>query len=126
LLLSLWLSPRPTNTGSIGGGGATLWLQTTNVKLIAHGYYPLTIRNDSAYALGQTRGKWATRYTWPNQIPFRVWERAMPRISDLFADVAVYIYRDLDDAKLGESQGGSGFVALVSLEQSPDWCQLYV
>ena len=50
----------------------------------------------------------------------------MPRISDLFIDVAVYIYPDLDAAKLGVSQGGSGFVVEVPLEQNPDWTQMYV
>jgi len=47
------------------------------------------------------------------------------RIADLFTDIAVYIYQSLDDAKLGDKSGGSGFLVHVPLELS-GWREVYV
>jgi hypothetical protein len=54
-----------------------------------------------------------------------VWEKDMPRIADYFADFVVYIYSSLSDAKCGEREGGSGFLAHVPLEVNSKWAELY-
>jgi hypothetical protein len=50
----------------------------------------------------------------------------MPRISDAFTDCAAYIYGSLQDAKLGEHQGGSGFLVHAPFEQNPEVGHIYV
>jgi len=52
----------------------------------------------------------------------------MPRIHDVYADCAVYIYESVDDAKNGERQGGSGFIVHVEFEENLGfgpftWCR---
>ena len=50
----------------------------------------------------------------------------MSRISDRFTEIAVYIYTSLDDAKRGESYGGSGFMVDVPFETNTELHYLYV
>ncbi len=69
---------------------------------------------------------WVTRYSWPNRIPYQVWEKSVPRISDAFTDCAVYIYGSLLDAQLGLHQGGSGFLVYVPFDQNPEVGHIYV
>jgi len=59
-------------------------------------------------------------------MPYYVWENSVPRIADGFLQCAVYIYGSLEDAQLGEHQGGSGFLTHVSFENNPDWSEVYV
>lgn len=62
------------------------------------------------------RGRWITRYSWPNRLPFAVREKIVPRFSDDYVETAVYIYRSIAEAKAGERQGGSGFIVAVPSE----------
>jgi hypothetical protein len=50
----------------------------------------------------------------------------VPRISDIFADCAVYLYRSRADAEAGERRGGSGFMVLVPFENDRKWSEIYV
>lgn len=59
-------------------------------------------------------------------MPYSVWEKTVPRISDMFLQCAVYVYASLEDAKLGEHQGGSGFLVHVRFDQNRDWSEVYV
>jgi hypothetical protein len=69
---------------------------------------------------GLRQGTWVTRYSWPNAIPFRVWEPTVPRIKDFYTDCAFYVYRSLAEAKAGERSGGSGFLACIPLTGNPE------
>ena len=71
-------------------------------------------------------GRWVTLHSWPNRLPYRVWERSVPRIADYYTHCAVYIYESLADAQGGEHYGGSGFLCHVSLPNNPKWAELYV
>jgi hypothetical protein len=71
------------------------------------------------------RGRWVTRYSEPGGIPFWVWERSMPRISDQFTECAVYLYASVQDAKDGARQGGSGFLVGVPSQRFPDLSFVY-
>jgi hypothetical protein len=53
-------------------------------------------------------------------------ESQLPRISDNYTDIAVYIYRSLEEANNGVRQGGSGFLVGVPLVQNPDLGFTYV
>ncbi len=44
----------------------------------------------------------------------------MPRISDTFTDIAIYLYQTPDDAAEGKDAGGSGFLMGVPLKARPD------
>jgi hypothetical protein len=79
------------------------------------GNYPLTVGTPKAI-LG---GRWVVRYSEPNHIPYCVWKKPMPRISDVYTDCAVYIYRSVEDARNGERQGGSGFLASYPVANDP-------
>src|SRR5450759_159413 len=68
---------------------------------------------------GYFRRRLVTRYTVPGGLPFQVWERSMPRISDQFTDCEVYIYGSLRDAQDGTRQGGCGFLVGVPSERHP-------
>jgi trypsin-like peptidase len=76
--------------------------------------------------MAHTAGSWVTYYSWPNRLPYRVWEKSVPRIDDQYADCVVYIYRSLADAKAGDRIGGSGFLVQVPLRQNPDFAEAYV
>src|SRR6266487_1741040 len=59
-------------------------------------------------------------------MPVRFWERDMPRISDAFTDIAIYVYSCLDDAQRGAKQGGSGFLVHVQFVSNPEMAEVYV
>jgi hypothetical protein len=65
-------------------------------------------------------------YSWPNRMPYYVWETPVPRIDDRFSDVAIYIYTSLEDAEDGNAYGGSGFFVDVPFETNKDLHYLYV
>jgi|ERR1017187_540675 hypothetical protein len=68
-----------------------------------------------------------TYYSWPNRLPYHVWERsAVPRISDGFTGIAVYIYESLEAAQEGDHFGASGFLATVALEDASRKQAVYV
>ena len=71
-------------------------------------------------------GRWTTRYSWPNQTPYQVWENPVPRIADRYLRCAVYIYENRQDAEDGVHQGGSGFLVTVPFDTNSDWLELYV
>jgi len=50
----------------------------------------------------------------------------MPRISDRFTDIAVYIYFSVEDAEDGRAIGGTGFIVDAPFETNPDLHYLYV
>jgi hypothetical protein len=49
----------------------------------------------------------------------------VPRISDIFTNVAVYVYQCLEDASNGEAFGGSGFLVAMPLEVNKEWYSFY-
>jgi hypothetical protein len=49
----------------------------------------------------------------------------MPRILDAWTDIAVYIYKSLEDAQQGVRSGGSGFIVSVPFEVNKEWSHLY-
>ena len=57
---------------------------------------------------------------------YYVWESPVPRISDRFTDIAVYIYFSVEDAEDGQSIGGTGFIVDVTFETNANLHYLYV
>ena len=49
----------------------------------------------------------------------------MPRIDDVFTEVAVYLYQSIEDAEEGASFGGSGFIASVPFDVNAEYRSLY-
>lgn len=70
--------------------------------------------------------RWVTRYSWPNRIPYHVWEKGVPRVHDRFANCVVYVYPTLADAQRGEKSGGSGFLVAVLFTENPEYGEVYV
>jgi hypothetical protein len=60
----------------------------------------------------QISRQWKTYRTEKGSV-YRLWERNMPRISDCFADCAIYLYASERAAKDGQNAGGSGFLIHV-------------
>lgn len=58
-------------------------------------------------------------------MPYRVWERGVPRIRDAFTGIAAYIYPTLEDAQCGEAFGGSGFLVTMPFETNREWYFTY-
>ncbi len=50
----------------------------------------------------------------------------MPRIADSFSNVAVYIYDSLEDARLGQRFGASGFIVTTPLDEDADLLAAYI
>jgi hypothetical protein len=65
-------------------------------------------------------------YSYPDNIPFYVWESPVPRIADKFTDIAVYIYFSVEDAEDGRAIGGTGFIVDKTFETNPNLHYLYV
>lgn len=62
------------------------------------------------------RIKTETRYSYPDNKPYKIWVREylrMPLISPDVLNCSVYLYASREDAEQGEHWGGSGFVLCV-------------
>lgn len=71
--------------------------------------------------------EWVTRYT-EKGLPYRVLEdpnEAMLPVAQPFFENVVYVYPTLDNAKADKKVGGSGFLVGYTLENNPQYYQLY-
>src|SRR5260221_2057194 len=84
-------------------------------------------RLDPEWLVGMTSkyGFWETEYS-PNGIPYRLWRKGMPRISDDILDSVVYIYRSEDAARNSERIGGTGFLVGVQSETREQIAHVYI